>query len=65
MNKLNLNKLIKLNFHLGHLQNTNLISPYLLGRRKKRYIFDIEKSLVLLRRCLFLIDQIHSKKGEI
>ena len=43
MSKLNLKKLIKLNFHLGHLQTSNSISPYLFGRRKKQYIFDIEK----------------------
>jgi len=65
MSKLNLNKLIELNFHLGHLQNSNLISPYLFGRRKKQYIFDMEKTFSLLRRVLLLIEQVHSSKGEI
>ena len=65
MSKLNLKQLIKLNLHLGHLQTSNSISPYLFGRRKKQYIFDIEKSLGSLRRAVLLIQQIYAGNGEI
>jgi hypothetical protein len=65
MKQLNFNNLMKLNLHLGHFQNGSLITPYLFGRRFKRYIFNLEKSITILRRCLLLIEQISKKKGEI